>query len=499
MTKLTNTGRTLLRSRVRQHPRKGDVLADPNGVSNLSNADLIQAAALLGLDVPTDVECTAYETNKRDGMRAADNVADVNTRAVARGMGGAGLAEIAGTPDPDADADDNAPDTDDTAPDADAAPDTAPGTGNAPGADTPADVEAKAQATVSDLQAAMGRGDFEGFRNGLFALAVKAHTPPPAAQVVYRTAVDPSKITGQIPQPQGRATAGQVGISADANADDAATAMERYDFDAAPAVDDNYVWPADALPALAALAHGGNVFLAGPAGTGKTEFAKQVAARWQRPFVRISCNGQTEAPTLVGGMGLKDGATVWRDGQLAAAIRRPGTVVLIDEPSFASAGALAVLQAVLDSDRALHVDETGEVIPVADDVLFIVADNTAGTGDETGQYEGTRIMNRALLDRFAVTVAMDYLDPTAEARLLHKRTGLDRARCRQLVSFAALTRTKADADDLSHGIGFRRLEALARALAYGTNPARAFALTVLNTAPYDDREPLRQMWTAEIN
>ncbi|GKT30011.1 hypothetical protein ADUPG1_001340, partial [Aduncisulcus paluster] len=171
------------------------------------------------------------------------------------------------------------------------------------------------------------------------------------------------------------------------------------------------------------------------------------------------------------------------DGQLAAAIRRPGSVILIDEPSVARPGALFVLQAVLDDDRAMHIPDTGEVIPVAPDVLFLLADNTNGTGDTSGQYEATRILNRATLDRLALTVRLDYMSPQQEAKALVNRTGIDGKRAAVLAKFAALTRSKADDGHLSHGVGLRRLVSLAKRLRAGIDANAAFQMAVLETAP----------------
>jgi MoxR-like ATPase len=145
------------------------------------------------------------------------------------------------------------------------------------------------------------------------------------------------------------------------------------------------------------------------------------------------------------------------------------------------------------------VAETGEVIPVAPDVVFLLADNTNGTGDVTGQYEATRRLNRATLDRCAVFVAFDYLDPAQETAVIAARSGLSKKAAAMLAKFAALTRQKAQGGDVSHGIGLRRLMALAECLAIGTDPSVAFQLSVIEGAPYDDKEPLRQLWTGSVD
>lgn len=496
-TKLTHTARTILRSRVRRHSGNASVL---NGrkVSDLSNADLLQAAMLLELDVPTDAQCRAYDEGKANGH--AQPITDADECAAQRGEGGKGMAQLnvspsgstpAGSPDDD---DKPSPDANDEADLLSSAPAT-PAPAKAGTADADADREKAAADLVASIRSKLGVGDFVGFNAALLDLARTALTPPPAPVV----AIDPSKIEGHIPTVVGRKTARQLGINSTVKINDAATALDVYDYPDAPVVDPDYQWPDDAGVILSVLASGEHVFLHGPAGTGKSTLPKQLAALLKRPFVRVSCHEQTEAGALTGmtAPDPQEGAK-WRDAQLAKAIRKPGTVILVDEPSAARPGAMFLFQSLLD-DRVMYVEETGERIDVAPGVLFIFCDNTDGTGDQTGQYEGTRRMNRALLDRFAVSVPVGYLDPAKEIAALMAKTGCARSHATALVKFANLTRQRARDGIVSHGIGLRRLLSLARRIRDGADPHYAFSVCILAGVPFDDREPLRQLWTADVD
>jgi MoxR-like ATPase len=154
---------------------------------------------------------------------------------------------------------------------------------------------------------------------------------------------------------------------------------------------------------------------------------------------------------------------------------------------------MMILQAVLEPHGALHIETTGEVVRCAPGVSFILADNSTGYGDETGQYEAVRRMNRATLDRMAATVIVDYLPTGMEAKVLEKRTNLDARKCAALVNFAALTRDGAKKGQLTHGVGLRRLISWAEALVDGVPLASALEACVLNACAPDDREPLRQL------
>lgn len=490
MTKLTHTARTILRSRVRRHSAVDSVL---NGrkVSGLTNADLLQAAMLLELDTPTSEECTRYEVSKERGEASPVNAAD--SYAATNNLGGAGMSAITVSASGSTNA--GSPDDDDMAsPDDETETETET-------ADTDPDADREKEATklVDQIRAKLGAGDFQGFQTDLLEVARRALEPKVIQQAAPVIQIDPAKIDGHVPTVTGRKTAKQMGISFSIPVKDEFTALDVYDAPDAPAADPHYQWPEASGVILETLAAGDNVFLYGPAGTGKTAFPQQVAALWKRPFVRISCHEQTEAGALVGmtAPDPKEGVK-WRDAQLAKAIRKPGTIILVDEPSAARPGAMFLFQSLLD-DRVMFIEETGERIPIAPGVLFMFADNTNGTGDQTGQYEGTRRMNRALLDRMAVTIPVRYMQPEQEISALAAKTGCSKRAAAALVKFANVTRMKAVDGTVSHGVGLRRLLSLAKRISRGTDPDYAFNICVLETAPHDDKEPLRQLWTADID
>ena len=261
-----------------------------------------------------------------------------------------------------------------------------------------------------------------------------------------------------------------------------------------PKVNDRYLWPhPQTETALSQIARGRNVMLYGPAGTGKTEFAQQLAARTGRPFALISCDTGTDASTLVG-MTVPDanGGVTWQDGQLTRAIQTPGCVICLDEPSVARPGALFVMQNVL-ANRQLFIAETGRRVCVAAGVLFLTTDNTNGTGGGARKgYTDTNRLNAAFLDRFGVRVKVDYLPADQEASVIVAYTGCPVELANLLVSAATVTRAAADNQTLSHGIGLRRLLAWAELLLDGIDAEYAFQSAILNCAAEQDVETLRE-------
>jgi len=97
-----------------------------------------------------------------------------------------------------------------------------------------------------------------------------------------------------------------------------------------------------------------------------------------------------------------------------SAIQKPNTVILLDELSRAHPEAWNILMTVLDPiQRYLRLDEksTSPTIKVAEGVSFIA---TANIGSE---YTATRVIDRALLDRFTL-LEMDILGYEDEYKLL---------------------------------------------------------------------------------
>lgn len=367
--------------------------------------------------------------------------------------------------------------------------------------------EERAGEMLQEILAGIGRGDITAPRNHLTIL-LEANDQLQKAVEAAKNAPKPSAhpapgqtVNGPV-QPVGTLTLRDLAPKATADqlpGRTGALTLTRYDGTAT--ADAHYSPDPKALAALAACdVAGRNVWLYGPAGTGKSSLPAWYAAKLGRPFFRVSFDRSTEPEDLIGGMEPDGkGGMHWRDGVLAQAIRQAGAVILLDEPTFARPTALAMLQTLLDGGRHLLARATGERIDCAPGVMFVCADNTSGTGDETGQYSGTSGMNRAFLDRMAARVFVGYMERAKEKAVLAARASLPEPVASLLVDFASRTRSAARNGDMAHALGFRRLEAWAGLIGQGLPSADAFAMTCLAGEAPDDEETLRQMATAHLD
>ena len=161
---------------------------------------------------------------------------------------------------------------------------------------------------------------------------------------------------------------------------------------------------------------GKNIMMTGPSGCGKTDVTFKAAEALDREVIYFNL-GATQDPrsTLIGNTHYsKDTGTYFSESLFVSAIQKPNTVILLDELSRAHPEAWNILMTVLDPiQRYLRLDEKSNspTIKVAEGVSFIA---TANIGSE---YTATRVIDRALLDRFTL-LEMDILGYEDEYKLL---------------------------------------------------------------------------------
>lgn len=150
-------------------------------------------------------------------------------------------------------------------------------------------------------------------------------------------------------------------------------------------------------------------YLWGPAGSGKTTLAQDVAKALGLEFFRICCNGATSERPILGGLHPINGRYQWSD---VMRLYRDGGVVFFDELDATDSAVAIAIHAVTDSST-ITVAGLGKV-DKHPDFYVLAGGNTAG-GGASRMYVGRNQLDGATLNRWDVW-RVDY-DAELERRI----------------------------------------------------------------------------------
>lgn len=223
-----------------------------------------------------------------------------------------------------------------------------------------------------------------------------------------------------------------------------------------------------------------NVLLSGPTGSAKTSVTYAYASKVGLPVVNIPCNGAAEPSLFIGKWNkLPNGQFDFILGELALAVQHGG-IILLDEINFLKPNIGAYLHGLLDSRRTLVIPEAqGSSAPT-----FIKAHpDCVIVGAYNPNYHGTRPLNEAFKNRFAVQLKFPYLTEV-EDQLLSSAS---------LLTLANNLRLEVDAGNLTTPISTNMLIETEE-LALDDDLGFDFAMTnFLNHFPDDEQQPVREV------
>lgn len=260
-----------------------------------------------------------------------------------------------------------------------------------------------------------------------------------------------------------------------------------------PKIDPMYHWDPDLLEALW-LGYYLNVkvLAVGPPGTGKTTASNQFAALVKQPFARFNGKDGIEASAFLGYPWATKEGMEWKDGLMPQCLKQ-GYLVVIDEIMKLPPGIQMAMQSLYEQDGFLMLDDKPgtikdkHVYPTETFRLF-ATDNTKGTGDGLGSYAAGQFQDVSTLDRFDITVNVDYLDrKVEEAMLMVRFPNAHEPSVRKVVALANLVREAFKQGNLALTLSPRGLINICKLMDNGMSLETATKLSFVNKLG-DDRE-----------
>lgn len=229
--------------------------------------------------------------------------------------------------------------------------------------------------------------------------------------------------------------------------------------------------------------------LIGETGTGKTSVIRYLAFKRQQGYTRINMHGYNTPDELIGSKSVKGGATYYENGILTNAMLK-GHIVVLDELNATPPDCTFIIHGLLDDDKRIALPN-GDVIRPHKDFRFFATMNP--------DYEGTRSLNRAFMDRFSIVLNVDILPPDQEQVLLTTRTNVAKDLAEKMVQIAWLGRKAYREHKTMMMISTRTLLQWAYLMTQGVENSIAYNIAVVNKAHVDEKEAFTDFFNLIFN
>lgn len=236
-----------------------------------------------------------------------------------------------------------------------------------------------------------------------------------------------------------------------------------------------------------------SVLLEGEAGVGKDRLILHIAAKTNRPVVRVAASSNEDLVEILIGhySASEDGGFEFRKGLATIAVEY-GYILIIDEFNMLDGKTQARLNQLLeDADQAkLTIPETNEVIEPHDEFIFVATQNPRKVG-----YGGVESLNMATKSRF-YPVEIPALEPTAERNVIANESNWD-ADARELDNLLGRggvipsLRNLYEIGKISVWVSTRDVIKIARMAESIGNVRTASEIVLVGLADPEDKEPIR--------
>ena len=244
--------------------------------------------------------------------------------------------------------------------------------------------------------------------------------------------------------------------------------------------------PKDQKALALAVKNNLSCLLIGETGVGKTSAIKRIAYLRKQGYTRINMNGYTTPDELIGSKSVANGGTYYEHGVLTKAMIE-GHIVVLDEINATPPDIMFVLHGLLDDDRRITLPN-GDIITPHPDFRFFATMNP--------DYEGTRGLNRAFLDRFPIILMVNILAPQKEVELLQNRLSIASTMANLLVATALLNRNAYKEQKTLTLISTRSLLQWGNLVKQGIPLIQAYTLSIVNKARSDEKQAFLDFYNA---
>lgn len=254
--------------------------------------------------------------------------------------------------------------------------------------------------------------------------------------------------------------------------------------------------------AVLAYSQGSVTHLVGWPGTGKSNgIPVLMAHRIGLPLLRLGLNKKgMMLDDLIGREAIKQSSegtiTGHRDGLLVGWVEHP-CIILADEFARANAEITNGLMSLMERNGTLIIENRSPSIIRRHHHCWIVAsDNVKGLGDGLDRMVGTDMLDNAVLDRFEVTLEVDYLPAKDQEALIHQWfADFPTSEATKIVKFGLLVQEGFKKGTLPVSFSPRSLKEVARYAILHQDTGMAIRKVMLNkVAEESDVAALKEMY-----